>query len=294
MNKKSKLLVFLLSPLPGLSHLYLGWTRRALVFFAVFLGLCFSGITINNMSYHYSLSNSFGPLMFFVIALVWFMALAEALGLAGQEIDLNSLEGSDSSPGSDVRSPVLISNRKMIALALATIPGAGHMFLGLIKQGAQLMAGFFLILVLTDWLNVSVLGFVLPVIWFYSVFDIYHLLEDERELHLDSSSLFDWFSNRPQTLGWGLIGLGVIVMLQRIITPLLSTFIGPSLRAYLGTSLVAIILIAGGIKLLMGSKVEKQVLHQALPPVPDVLTGQNDQNADQDSQDSQDSKEEVL
>ena len=42
------------------------------------------------------------------------------------------------------------------------------MFLGLIKQGAQLMAGFFLILVLADWLNVSVLSFA-AVLWFYSV-----------------------------------------------------------------------------------------------------------------------------
>lgn len=288
MNKKSKFLVFLLSPLPGLSHLYLGWTRRALVFFAVFLGLCFSGITINNMTNQYSLANSFGPLMFFVIALVWFIALAEALGLAGQGIDFNSMGNVDKSPGLEEQGLVLISDRKMIALAFATIPGAGHMFLGLIKQGAQLMVGFFLILMLAGWLNVSVLGLVLPVVWFYSVFDIYHLLEDERELHLDSSSLFDWFSNHPGALGWGLIGLGVIVMLQRAITPLLVMYVSPSLRAYLGTILVALILIAGGIKLLMGSKVEKPVPTPALPPGPDEQAGQPNHNTDQDA------KEEVL
>lgn len=288
MNKKSKFLVFLLSPLPGLSHLYLGWTRRALVFFAVFLGLCFSGITIINMSHQFSLSNSFGPLMFFVIALVWFLALAEALSLAGHGTDLNSLENAESSQNLEELGLLLISDRKIIALALATIPGAGHMFLGLIKQGAQLMAGFFLILVLADWLNVSVLGFILPVVWFYSVFDIYHLLEDEHELHLDSSSLFDWFSNHPGILGWGLIGLGVIVLLQRIATPLLGMFVGPSLRAYLGTTLVAILLIAGGIKLLMGSKVEKEVLPQALPPAKEPQKGRNGQD------EGQDTKEEVL
>lgn len=288
MNKKSKLLVFLLSPLPGLSHLYLGWTRRALVFFAVFLGLCFSGITINNMSNQYSLSYGFGPLMFFVIALVWFIALAEALGLAGKGIDFSNAENADNSHGLEERGLVLISDRKMIALAFATIPGAGHMFLGLIKQGAQLMVGFFLIMLLAGWLNVGVLGFILPVVWFYSVFDIYHLLEDERELHLDSSSLFDWFSNHPGALGWGLIALGVIVMVQRAITPLLVMYISPSLRGYLGTCLVAIILIAGGIKLLMGSKVEKRVMTPALPPGPDPQAGQSTPNADQDG------KEEVL
>jgi len=265
-NRKSKFLVLLLSPLPGLSHLYLGWNRRAMVFFAVFLGLCFSGITIVNMSHHYSLSSTFGPLMFFVIALVWFLALAEAMGLAGQGTDPDSLGTPDSYQSLEERGLLLLSDRKIIALALATIPGAGHMFLGLIKQGAQLMAGFFLILVLADWLNVSVLSFLLPVLWFYSVFDIYHLLEDERELHLDSSSLFDWFSNHPGAVGWGLIALGVIVLLQRIATPLLGMFIGPSLQAYLGTSLVALILIAGGIKLLMGSKVEENEFPPAREP----------------------------
>ena len=67
-------------------------------------------------------------------------------------------------------------------------------------------------------------------------------------------------------MGWGLIALGVIVLLQRIATPLLGMFIGPSLQAYLGTSLVALILIAGGIKLLMGSKVEENEFPPAREP----------------------------
>ena len=70
MKKKSKFLVFILSLLPGLSHLYLGWTRRALVFFGVFVGLCVGGLTMGNISYQ--TSNMIFPL--FVILLLWFVA----------------------------------------------------------------------------------------------------------------------------------------------------------------------------------------------------------------------------
>ena len=81
------------------------------------------------------------------------LALAEAMGLAVRNRSDN-LGTPDSYQGLEEACccSAIADNR----LALACIPGAGHMFLGLIKQGAQLMAGFFLILVLADWLNVSV------------------------------------------------------------------------------------------------------------------------------------------
>lgn len=97
----------------------------------------------------------------------------------------------------------------------------------------------------------------IPVIWFYSVFDIYHLLEDEEKVQLESSTLFDWFSNHPGWLGWGLIALGLLVIVQRIASPALAQLLSESLRSYIETSFIALILIAGGIKLLLGSKAEE-------------------------------------
>lgn len=255
MKKKSKFLVFILSPLPGLSHLYLGWTRRALVFFGVFLGLCVGAMTMDNISYQ--TSNMIGPLIFFVIALLWFIALAEALNLAGRNIDPDADGDEFKILNSGEKGLLFISDRKMIALAFSSIPGAGHMYLGLIKQGAQLMAGFFFMLLLSGWLDLSLLGFVIPVIWFYSVFDIYHLLEDEEEVQLDSSTIFDWFSTHPGWLGWGLIALGLLVIVQRIASPALAYLLSESMRSYIETTFVALILIGGGIKLLLGSKVNE-------------------------------------
>jgi hypothetical protein len=142
----------------------------------------------------------------------------------------------------------------MIAVAFSAIPGAGHMYLGLLKQGAQLMAAFFLVLVVTGWLQLGLLVFLLPVMWFYSLFDVYHLLEEEDELKAEASLLFDWFSTHPAWVGWGLVILGLLVVLQRIVSPVLEPILTPELKNYLETGLVAVILIAGGVKLLMGNK----------------------------------------
>ena len=251
MKKKSKFLVFILSPIPGLSHLYLGWSQRALTFFIIFLGLCAGGIILVTMGF--GMGEMVAAITFFALALIWFMALTEALSLVGQErpsgADENEvIEGSQGNQGI-----FTFSSRKMIAIAFSVIPGAGHMYLGLLKQGAQLMASFFLIVLVSNWLQIGLLAFIVPVIWFYSMFDVYHLLEEE-ELRLDASILYDWFSNHPSWVGWGLIILGLLIIMQRIVSPLLVTLLTPDLRNYIETSLVALILIVGGIKLLLGSK----------------------------------------
>jgi Na+/proline symporter len=148
-----------------------------------------------------------------------------------------------------------MSNYKIIGVALSVIPGAGHMYLGLLKQGTHIMTAFFLTMFLTGSLNIGFLGFILPVIWFYSLFDVYHLLEDEQEgLRPDDSGLFAWFDNHPGWIGWGLILLGMLIILQRIVTPILEPLLNADIRNYLQTGIVALILIAGGIKLLAGTK----------------------------------------
>lgn len=281
MKKKSKFLVFILSPLPGLSHLYLGWTRRALVFFGVFLGLCVGALTVENISYQ--TQDMMGALLFFVIALLWFVALAEALSIAGRNMDPAVDAEEYMQLNIEDKGLLFISDRKLIALAFSAVPGAGHMYLGLIKQGAQLMAGFFFILLLSGWMNLSLISFVIPVVCFYSVFDVYHLLEDEEELQLDSSTLFDWFSTHPSWLGWGLIALGILALVQRIVGPALTNFLSEEMRSYLETVFVALILIGGGIMLLMGNKVK--VPEEGTADVPVKLIEQasiNEKNAPAD------------
>lgn len=236
--KKSKLLTFILSFVPGLSHLYLGFPDRALIFFGVFAGVCMAGACIGGLALGLNL---LGPLLFFGLAAVWFLALVDAFSLIDRKEETPVMP--------------LLSNRKIITVALSIIPGAGHMYLGLLKQGAQFMAAFFFFLFMSSWLQLEALIFLLPVIWFYSIFDAYHMLEEESEgLRPDKSPLFDWFSQHPSWVGWSLIILGGLVILQRIVAPFVQSIIDYNVRSYIQTGLVALFLIAGGVGLLKGSQ----------------------------------------
>lgn len=248
---KSKFIVFLLSAVPGVAHLYLGIPTRALTFFTLFMGVCIGGTVISTVFSSFSL---LGPFLFMALVVVWFVALADACAL----IDNWRLMESGQAAGHPDRGIAALNNRKIIAVTLSLIPGAGHMYLGLLKQGAQLMTAFFLVMFITDWLHLGLLMFLLPVLWFYSVFDAYHLLEEETDgLRPDESPLFDWFSNHPSWIGWGLILLGVLVVLQRLVAPILINILSDDMRNYVETAIVSLILIAGGIKMLLGNKSSK-------------------------------------
>lgn len=252
MRKKSRFLVFILSPLPGLSHLYVGWPHRAMVFFMTFIGVCFAGGMISSLGW--ASNQMMVPLTFFCAALVWFTAFAEAMKLAGLTRITPAAGNDEAKAAQEDEAQLMISNRKLVTLAFSMVPGAGHMFMGLLKPGAQLMAAFFLVLFLGGWLEMSILAFLAPVIWFFSVFDAYHLLEEEEVLSIDSPNLFDWIARHSKLVGWGLITAGVLIIIQRLGGPILGQWFNAAFRAYIQTSVVALLLIGGGIKLLTGSK----------------------------------------
>jgi hypothetical protein len=247
--KKSKFIVFILSVIPGLSHLYLGITDRALTFFILFIGVCCGGAAISSLFSGLAL---LGPFLFMVLVIIWFVALADAFAL------IDKLRLSNLGDNADIKANTgiaALTNRKITAIALSMIPGASHMYLGLLKQGAQLMTAFFLVMAVTDWLNMNLLAFILPVLWFYSVFDAYQLLEEETDgLQPDESPLFNWFTNHPAWIGWGLIIMGGLVVVQRIIAPFMVAMLTAEVRNFVETVVVALILIAGGIAMLRGNK----------------------------------------
>jgi hypothetical protein len=112
------------------------------------------------------------------------------------------------------------------------------------------MAGFFFALFLMGWLNVSLFIFILPVIWFYSLFDAMHRV-DAGDGAAETEDPFSVLVNTyPKLLGWGLIGLGCLAVFDRIISPFLSW----AVRNYLQTGIVAALLIASGAKLIIGSR----------------------------------------
>jgi len=218
------------------------------------MGVCIGGTTINSL---FSGFNLLGPFLFMGLVIVWFIALADAFALIDNR--RLSMLGENDNINTD-RGIAALNNRKIIAITLSMIPGAGHMYLGLIKQGAQLMTAFFLVTFVTDWLHLNLLMFLLPVLWFYSLFDAYHLLEEETDgLQPDESPLFDWFTSHPAWMGWGLIILGGLVIVQRVVAPIMVTMLSADTLNFVETAVVALILIAGGIFMLAGNKDAKKM-----------------------------------
>ncbi|ADY56338.1 hypothetical protein Sgly_2045 [Syntrophobotulus glycolicus DSM 8271] len=258
MKKKSKLITFMLSFIPGLGHIYLELIPRGLVFLTA-TGFVFA------MSMLFSIVNFFNaPLPLIAVPVIWLAALVDSFVLV-DKINRRALEPTGLDAGDspvDLTGEFIFENRKILALVFSVIPGAGHMYLGLMEKGLNLMAGFFLTLYLNDFLHLSFLLMFAPLLWFYSVFDVLHKFSDPvieekqkvffTELWKDHQMADNW----AKVAGIVLIALGGIMIFDKIVMPQIGLWLSEQIKEYLRTGIIALLFIGGGIKLLMGSKVK--------------------------------------
>ena len=157
-------------------------------------------------------------------------------------------------------------NRFLVFLC-SLIPGAGQMYLGLMRRGIAIMLSFVVMIALSDMLRISLVLLLLPVIWAYSFFDTFALskLPEEKRTELNSKFVFlgdgkkaNVFSGKKRAVfGVGLIFVGLFAILN---TFMYSGFIWnnyPELRWFmdrLPTFLVSAGIIILGIYLLFSKK----------------------------------------
>jgi len=81
---------------------------------------------------------------------------------------------------------------KVNAFLCSLIPGAGHMYIGFMKQGVSLMILFLFPILLETFLGLSNITLFLPIIWFYAFFDLHNKRAlDDRELqNLEDNYIF--------------------------------------------------------------------------------------------------------
>lgn len=247
MKEKSKFLTFLLSFIPGMSHFYLGLFERGLIFLFSFGAIGVGSIFMLMFTYW----DGFIPLGLGGGAIVWLIALLDAFSSINNmryKRDMDNQE--DQYIGGNKE-----DNRKIIALALSMIPGAGHMYLGYQKKGILFMAGFFFTIFFMGWLNLSVLVFILPLIWFYSFFDAYHTLNGKDMGDMEDMGFENILAKiKHKYIGVGLIVIGLIVIFQNMLDPIIRKYLTYEVRNYIQTLIVSIIFIAGGIKILLKKK----------------------------------------
>ena len=193
-----------------------------------------------------------------VLPILWFYSF---LMSPPEEADGGGEEVLDVSPIAELTQGAEAGKKsKVWALVFSFIPGAGHMYLGYKEQGLQLMAVFFLSLMAMDWLRMTFVIFLIPIIWIYSMFDALQKVSQPALSVQEDFFLVQWLRDNQRLLPYLLIGMGVLLILNRIVF----RHIAWQYNEYIQTAVVSLLLIGGGIKLL-GSKI--QLNQQGVTPV---------------------------
>ncbi len=153
------------------------------------------------------------------------------------------------------------------------LPGAGEMYLGMMKTGIVTMSAFFGIILLAALLRFEPILLALPVLWFYSFFNVHNhknfapewLRQKDDQMFSGMGSFFDGplksvLEKRHKIIGIALIALGGYALFDNFISPHLYSLrdLIPSLYSILcnlPTLLVSVAIIILGIYLLKGKKV---------------------------------------
>ena len=163
-----------------------------------------------------------------------------------------------------------------LTFVFSLIPGAGQMYLGMMKKGAVIMAAFWGTIALSSFFRLDFLLFASPIIWFYAFFDPLNSrkLPEEERIAKDDRFMkdlqkylhFDWehsFANpkhkRHLVIGIAAIVIGAYMILRTLLFssmgyisyqfPLLYDFVSS-----LPTLLIAAAIIILGIYLVRGKK----------------------------------------
>jgi hypothetical protein len=86
-----------------------------------------------------------------------------------------------------------MQKNKFLTFLFALIPGCGHMYLGYMKRGVEFMAMFvvsgYLAIMSMNFYNFDIIGIlfalILPVIWFYQMFDSMHIVSLMKKFEVD-------------------------------------------------------------------------------------------------------------
>ncbi|MFS0820640.1 hypothetical protein [Bacillus sp. 1P02SD] len=251
----------ILSFIPGLGHFQLGLINRGLTFLIGFFGL-------GTMVVFISVFTNQGAFMVFlgVLPIIWVYNMFDAVQLVskkqrGEElVDKTILEDFEETRREQGR------KSKTLATVLAIFPGAGHLYLGLQKRGIQLMAAFLFAIYILDVLRLSLFLFLIPIIWFYSFFDALQKVSKHGEEELEDVPVVSYIVNHQKWVGFGLIALGLYYLLVNVLLPTVGPMVARMFHfdiqhfyySYFQGTIICILLIGGGLKLMVGSKKRKE------------------------------------
>ncbi|WP_233569821.1 hypothetical protein [Falsibacillus albus] len=255
-QESERFFTIILSFVPGLGHFQLGLMNRGISFLAAFLGLGVMVLFITFLSHR----EEFVVFLAF-LPMIWVYNFFDAMQQLNKKqrgealMDRSIMEDFEERRESGKKS-------KSVATFLSIFPGAGHLYLGLQKRGVQLMAGFLFSIYILDVLRLGIFLFLVPIIWFYSFFDGLQKASKAGQEELEDRPVIYYLINHQRWIGIGLLLLGLYYLTSNVLvpalTPVLYNIINIDLTfwfdRYFQTGVVSVILIAGGIKLMLGTK----------------------------------------
>ncbi len=109
----------------------------------------------------------------------------------------------------------------MLAFLFSLLPGAGYMYLGLMNRGLQVMVLFFGAIFVAGMAGLDlILTLVLPVVFFYNIFDTLQLAGRMRDgVPVEDKPFIDLHGecNKTSLLGYVLVGLGILALLNNFL-----------------------------------------------------------------------------
>jgi TM2 domain-containing membrane protein YozV len=255
-----KFYTILLSFIPGLGHFQLGLMTRGLTLLISFFGLMIMVFFVTILTHEESFLVFLG-----ILPIIWIYNMFDMIQQLNRKqngeplVDRTIFEDFEAKREDGRKS-------KTIATILSIFPGAGHMYLGLQRRGLQLMAAFLLAIYVMDVLRLSAFFFLIPLIWFYSFFDALQKASKYGEEELEDIPIVSYFVNHQKWIGIGLLLLGFYYLFDSILLPAFASRLSKLLQIdiyywynqFFQTTIVCILLIGGGFKLLLGSKEKKE------------------------------------
>jgi len=186
-----------------------------------------------------------------------------------------------------------MNKNKFLTFLFSIIPGVGHMYLGYMKRGAEFMtmfavSAYFATGLMGGWsyrLNLELIGviflLILPIIWFYQMFDSMHAISQMRRLGIEvpeddgffipgfsnitNTKALNVFKNRKvvKTIAAVFVILGVYILFVNITGGISNILINSRVSRqfidgynmvlnHIPSVIISLVLIFGGIKLLLG------------------------------------------
>lgn len=110
---------------------------------------------------------------------------------------------------------------RFLLFCFALIPGAGYMYLGLMRRGVEAMILFVTGIAIPAWIGMPALAAIIAIpLWFYCFFDSFYQRSNlETGLEIEDRGLVDlltWLNGNYHLLGIGLIVLGILALLNMV------------------------------------------------------------------------------